>query len=198
MKQSEKLDVILRSLYKYRDDGQYHSVKEILESHNIAITLEEIPRLAFRLRDDGFVDLIAAVPDDYLCQINSYGIEYCEGDSYTYKGSSLISNNYNLTISNSPQSSIVAGSQNVTITTYNLVEVEKKITEIKNALDADRSINQNRRNEILECLSEVEQAVKNGGSPKYSLRSLLSLTADITAVAQLVYSLGKAMGLTLP
>ena len=176
MKQSEKLDIILRGLYLHKD--KYQTIGEILNSNGIEASLEEKWQLVHRLRDDNFVTDPFSSNGDPACKINTYGIEYCEESSYTYKGQSLITNNYTISISDSPNASIVSNSQNVSITINNYTEVKDKIVELREAID----------------LNKVDQ----GRIPKYSFKSLLSMSADIATILPIVYALAKLLGVPLP
>jgi hypothetical protein len=115
MKQSEKLDLILRGLYKHKDDGQWWSVKEILQSCNLPTNAEETRRLAQRLKEDNYISAPGYHLDDVFCKITTYGIEYCEESSYTYTGHSLITNNYNISIEDSHNVSVVSNSEEVRV-----------------------------------------------------------------------------------
>jgi len=196
MKQSEKLDIILRGLYLHKD--KYQTIGEILNSNGIEASLEEKWQLVHRLRDDNFVTDPFSSNGDPACKINTYGIEYCEESSYTYKGQSLITNNYTISISDSPNASIVSNSQNVSITINNYTEVKDKIVELREAIDLNKEIDSRRRQDLLECLDEVEANVDQGRIPKYSFKSLLSMSADIATILPIVYALAKLLGVPLP
>jgi hypothetical protein len=99
MKQSEKLDLILRELYKYKNDGKYYSITSICESQNIPIDSQhEIFNISKRLHTDDFIN--QSTYDDCAAELTSYGIEYCEENSYSYSGHSVITNNYSISIVN--------------------------------------------------------------------------------------------------
>lgn len=57
MKQSEKLDVILRYLYDRKDDGKEYSILTILENSEIETNYQEVSRLAEQLSKDGYIHL---------------------------------------------------------------------------------------------------------------------------------------------
>lgn len=196
MKQSEKLDLILRGLYQHRDEGIW-GIDEILQSYGLSISNEEIWRLAHRLKDDGYIDGPYIGDGKPTCRINTYGIEYCEESSYTYKGESLITNNY-FSITDSPNAAIVNNSQNVLININNYREVKEKIAELKGAINSNGEIDMPRKQDILGCLEEMESSVEAGQIPKYSFRSLLSMSSDIATILPIVYALAKLLGVPLP
>jgi len=57
MKQSEKLDIILRYLYERRDDRHEYNVAEILAESNVETNHTETNRLAFQLRELKYIEL---------------------------------------------------------------------------------------------------------------------------------------------
>jgi hypothetical protein len=190
MKQSEKLDIILRGLYQHQG---YWEIEKILDSNKISVSTEEIWRLAHRLHSDGYIEQPAVSAGKPLCRINSYGIGYFEGSSYTYEGQSLITNNY-ITVSSSPNAAVVTNSQHVNITITNYTEIKNKISELKEATKKETDITESKINEILDCLSEIEASVDADHTPKFSFRSLLSLTSDIVGLSPLVIALAKILG----
>jgi hypothetical protein len=115
MKQSEKLDLVLRGLYEHKDDGLYWPISDFLKAIGFQPKFEELWRLAIRLRDDNYVQDPISDVQDVLCKITSYGIEYCEESSYTYVGKSIITNNYNISIGENKNLSVVSDSQNVSV-----------------------------------------------------------------------------------
>lgn len=188
MKQSEKLDLILRELYKHKHDGHYHSIKEICDNLNIDIAANaEVPSLAHRLKNDSLINAHFML-NDAMASLTTYGIDYCEEDSYTYRGSSIITNNY-INVTNSPNANVVSNSSNVTITINNHQAIKNKITEIRDA--AETLTDQIIKQEILECLEEVEASIEAGKKPKYSFTYLANIAGGLAGVGSLVIELGK-------
>jgi hypothetical protein len=97
MKQSEKLDLILKELYKHKNNGGYYSLNEIFIELGIPINIagQELVNLGNRLKNDGYVDVLRFEINDCIAQITTYGIEYVEEDSYSNSGTSIINNTYN-------------------------------------------------------------------------------------------------------
>jgi HEPN domain-containing protein len=188
MKQSEKLDLILKELYKHKHDGKFHSISEICNYLKMSvIENEEIFSLAQRLKNDCYINLQFS-HDDAFASLTSYGIEYCEEDSYTYKGHSIITNNY-INVTNSPNANVVSNSSNVTITITNYGEIKNKITEIKEAVGklTDETIKQ----EVLDCIEEIETNIEAGRKPKFAFASLINIAGSLSGVGLLIIELGK-------
>jgi hypothetical protein len=193
MKQSEKLDLILRGIYERRKD-RFIEVHKILPVIGVEAEAEELIRLLGRLHEDGMVRVISSYD---VVEITTHGIDYCEEDSYTYRGQPLISNNYNIAINGS---SVVQNSQNVTNTIN--ADVKGIISELRTAIESIRAVEPIKSADITDCLNEVESVVNDGKSPKYSFPSLLSIASDLATVAPALYplvkSLGAAIGVALP
>ncbi|MBJ6118989.1 hypothetical protein JAO76_12345 [Pontibacter sp. BT310] len=193
MKQFEKLDLILRELYKYKNDGKYYSIEHICYSLNIPLDSSlEINKIAHRLKDDGFINAMFRL-NDCMAELTSYGIEYCEEDSYSYSGHSIITNNYSISIVNSPNANIVNQSNNVTIT-QNIGEVTQAIEKIRETIATDYTIEKERAAEILECLNEIQESVKENKRPKFAIKSLFDMTSGISSIASWLTVLGQFGG----
>ena len=79
MKQPNKEDLILKSLYNYKNDASDHSFKLICQSLNIPIdNFWELQEIANRLREDGYINVRFTITDCYA-KLTNDGIEYCEG-----------------------------------------------------------------------------------------------------------------------
>lgn len=194
MKQSEKLDLILRELYKYKNDGRYYSIGLISQSLNIPLdSFLELRNLAHRLESDGYIKTIFT-RDDCSATLTSYGIEYCEENSYSYSGQSVITNNYSISIVNSPNSNIINQSSDVTIT-QNISEVNNAIEKIRESITSDDSIDKTKASEILECLNEIQECIKNNQKPKYAIKSLIDIAGGISSIVSWVTVLGQFAGL---
>lgn len=191
MKQIEKLDLILKSLYE--KPGKIGEVVQLLKEKGVDVTFDDAIRLGKRLADAGFVKL-SSVRDSALVEMKSEGIEFVEGDSFTHKGQSVISNHY--IISNSPNANLVAQSSNVSIV-QNIGDIKQTIEKIKSEVSSDTSVSVNKKQEFNECLHEVETGIQAGKNPKFAFKALLELASDFASVGSLVIELGKLTGLIM-
>ncbi|PWA05416.1 hypothetical protein [Flavobacterium psychrotolerans] len=191
MKQSEKLDIILKALYGSRFDGRYYSIGAILENLNIEFDpFIELRMLAKRLEDDGLIKTIFS-RNDASATLTSIGIDYCEGNSYTYIGKSLITNNYHMNITNSPNANIVSKSSNVTIKITNYGEIKRTIENLRNSISNHEEIDLDKKQEMLECVDEIETNIDAGKKPKYSFTALSHMAGSLSEVGLFVIELGK-------
>ncbi|HPC99155.1 MAG TPA: hypothetical protein P5257_10490 [Bacteroidales bacterium] len=189
MKQTEKLDILLRCLYKFKYDGKYHSIQTILSEEGIEVNREEAYSLCKRLYSEGMIEMVST-KEDVSAEITSYGIEYCEGDSYTYSGSAIINNNYQITVTNSPGANIVNQSSNIKINSQ-INNISELIDKILQTIENDDSIDLKKKMDINECAAEVKNNLKNGQIPKFGIRNLISLIGDISSVSSLIMTLIK-------
>lgn len=193
MKQHEKLDLILKALYHYKHDGKFYSLISLCNTNDIPIVNEaELKMLAHRLKEDGYINA-SFTKGDTRVSLTTHGIDYCENNSYTYNGKSLINNNYNLTISNSPNANIVSGSTNVSIQITNYSEIKNKINEIKEAIQNSKELTQDNRQDLVECLDEVETNINAGKKPKFSFKTLLELGSNFSSISSLLVDLGQLL-----
>ncbi|MBP1631402.1 MAG: hypothetical protein H6Q15_2295 [Bacteroidetes bacterium] len=194
MKQSEKLDLILRELYKYKNDDKYYSIGWICQSLSIPLDSPlELNKLAHRLKDDGYINPLFS-HNDCSAELTSYGIEYCEDNSYTYSGHSIITNNYSISIVNSPNSNIVNQSSNVTIT-QDITEASQAVEKIRETVALDTTIDKEKAAEILECLNEIQDNLKSNQKPKFAIKSLIDLASGISSISSWVTTLGQFAGI---
>jgi len=194
MKQSEKLDLILRELYKYKNDGKYYLIGWICQTLNIPVdSFLELNKLAHRLKDDGFITPLFT-HNDCSAELTSYGIEYCEENSYTYSGHSIITNNYSISIVNSPNSNIVNQSNNFSIS-QNISEASQAVEKIRESVSIDTTIDKEKAAEILECLNEIQDNLRNNQKPKFAIKSLIDLAGGISSISSWVTTLGQFAGI---
>lgn len=187
MKHTEKLDIILKKLYEFRFDGKDYSIQEILSSVGITATREEVYSLTNRLDSEGLVDM-TATKDSITAEISSRGIEYCEGDSFTYSGRAIINNNYDIKIENSPGANIINQSNNVTIHTE-IQNIKNVLDKIKETLEKDTTVASIKKAKIKDSIDEIENNLKAGKIPKFGIESLVGLAGDISSIGSLILSL---------
>lgn len=193
MKQSKKLDLILRELYKYKNDGKFYSINSICEALEIPIdSFLELNKIAHRLKNDGYIETMFT-HNDCRAELTTHGIDYCEENSYTSAGNSIISNNYSISLVNSPNSKVVNESNNVSIIEMT-DETNNAIEKIRATVVQETTINQSTITEILECLSEIEESLKNNQKPKFAIKSLIDLASGISSIGSWVTTLGQYAG----
>lgn len=191
MKQSEKLDLILKTLYERQDKrGEMH---ELLSKYNIEVSGTDASIMGRKLAKEGLIDFIEVVGGGGFVSLTGDGVAYVEEDSYSHKGHAIINNNYN--ISNSQNTSFVSNSSQVSIN-QSIGTISQKINEIANNIKVDSSIDDKQKEELLTCLEEVSQGIKDNRTPKWAFSSLMNMSANIASVAQLVIQLGQMAGLS--
>lgn len=194
MKQSEKLDLILRELYQYKNDGTRRSIGFICRSINIPLdTYNEIHTLTGKLKNDGYVKA-NFLNNDCNAELTSHGIEYCEENSYSYNGNSLITSNYSISIINSPYSNIVNKSSYTNIT-QNFSEANYAVEKIRKFITNDNAFDIKQVTEMLECLNEIQESLKINRRPKFAIKSLLDITADISSISIWATTLAQFAGI---
>ena len=191
MKQSEKLDAILKYLYDRRDDRREFNIADILSECNIETNHTEINRLAFTLKESKYIDLNQLSSTLMKARITSKGIAYCEEDSYSRKGQSVINN---ISIVNSSQASIVVNSSQVEINQTTQNNAKKIIHQIRDTVSTDQSLALEKQKEILECLTEIEAGIENNKVPKFAIKSLLGIGSDVASISSLLISLSQLFG----
>jgi hypothetical protein len=189
MKQTEKLDLILKKLYEHKFDGKDYSIKEILLEMGISATREEIYALTSRLDSEGFVEM-TSTKDSITAEITSYGAEYCEGDSFSIQGSAIINNNYELRIENSPGANIITNSSNISIKT-NINDVKNILNKIAEAIEKEENLSQERLFEIRELLQEIDNNLNAGKIPKFGIKNLIQIIGDLSSIGSLILSLSS-------
>lgn len=103
MKESERIDVVLRGLYEYKESGSWVSPREFIPR----LKLEDEFRIANWLINNGYASGTKTQDSAYM-KITSDGIFYCEDDSQSRPGKSVISVTY-IQNTNSPGAIINVG-----------------------------------------------------------------------------------------
>lgn len=189
MRHTEKLDQIPRTLYNLRAEKRDIDLQEICTSQNIPLaSRDELYLMAERLQHDGYIKC-NRVSTGVYATLTSRGIEYCENNSYSYQGSSLISNNYNFNITNSPNANIVSASTSTNIQITSHGEIKNKISELKKRISTNNDITDNQKRDILECIEEVENTVESGRKPRFALKQLIEQASNFAGVGSLMLDL---------
>lgn len=192
MKQSEKLDLILRYLYDRRDDNKEYSIYQILEDSGIETNVTEVLRISKKLEEDGLIYLHNLSNKLRKAKITSKGVEYCEGDSYSNQGQS-VTNNYHIAHNN--ESTVIINSSQVSINQSDTHKALDIINKIRSTVEQE-NVKLDQRREIYECLTEIEESVKRQKSPRFAVKGLISLISDISSVVGLGLSLAQLLGVS--
>lgn len=91
-------------------------------------------------------------------------------------------------------SNVVSQSQDVTINQTNS-EISNTIENIKREILKDTTVDEAKTKEILDCLNEIQESIKNNKVPKYAIRSLIDLTGSISSISSWTMTLGQYAGL---
>lgn len=154
MKQVEILDLLLKGLYEEGKDD-YRSLAMIINKNNIPVeTIDELRRLAKRLENDGLIGKPIFTRTDISARLTSYGVDYCEGDSYTYNGSAIINNTYNINIENSSDTTIVSQSEHVKIN-LSQSDIKNELSEIVDLVCLGKGIEENAKKILSEKLTNL-------------------------------------------
>ncbi|WP_424492597.1 hypothetical protein [Salinimicrobium sp. GXAS 041] len=189
MKQIEKLDILLKELYKERFNNQYFDPEEIYGSLNIDISENEQSLILERLEELGLIKTFSTKDGDGA-KITSSGIEYCEEDSFSEKGSPVITNNYQYSISHSPNSNIVSHSTGVNIGS-DIQEINNLLNNILSRLNDDDKVDPTKEKEIKECIEEIKNNLDKNNIPKFGIRTLITLLSNISSVGSFAVSLSQ-------
>jgi hypothetical protein len=177
-------------LYERRDDNTDYNLKVILEENGVSTNQTEVARLADDLKTDKYIHLKDLSSVLKKARITSKGVDYCEADSYSKRGQSIV-NNYHIT--NSPQANIVVNSSQVEINQTQQDKAESIINEIRDEL-AKESFELEFKKEVLECLTEIQNGISSQKAPKFAIKSLLSLVGNSASISGLALSLAQVFG----
>lgn len=97
-------------------------------------------------------------------------------------------------ISNSSNASIVAYSDNVNVTQHYNDESKQLLKRIREIASNDMAIDQKQRQEITDCIDDVEAGIETGRIPKVSLKQLLETGAKISSISSFAIKLAETLG----
>ena len=162
----------------------------VCQAENIPlVSRDELYKLSERLENDNYIEC-NYIQACIFAALTSYGVEYCEEDSYSFKGHSIVNNNY-YTISHSPFANIVSASNGVSIQANNYGELRNRFTELKEAVSKDTNVTALQKAEIIDCIKEVQESVDAGNKPKFSYKQLTELASNISGVSSLLIQIGQ-------
>lgn len=143
--------------------------------------------MAKRLESDNYIERPGNISK--AVRLTSYGVDYCESDSYTYSGRSVITNNYNLTISNSPNAVLNNQSPNSLIISQSSAEIHKILEQISEALKNDLTIDSGTKSIIQSSITEMDAEVKAGQITKNSLKKFLDKSSKVSSIGSFIINL---------
>lgn len=182
MKETEKLDIILRGLYELRSTDLYVSPSYFLPD----LTREDEIRLGNWLRENNYVKMMMT-QDLFELHIITEGVMYCEGDSMSHPGSPITLITYVQTI-NSPGSTIQVGIQGQVLYP-NITEIQSQIDGIRKEIEGLYGINTNMVSEIGHCLDEIAVKVEDRKPVPGFIWDWLGRIDTITSLADKIASL---------
>ncbi|KKO89690.1 hypothetical protein AAW12_18995 [Sphingobacterium sp. Ag1] len=194
MKQSEKLDLILKTLYNSRSNEEYSDLTETIDKSGITTVGEiENDTLISRLITDKLVEGNLFEEGGGFIKITSRGIDYVEEDSYSLKGSPITNNNYyNTNISNSSGGvSVVNSSNNVHVNISNIGDIRNKIEDLVKAIQVSSIIAEEQKTEMIECIDEIRTSLDRNKKPKYAFDALLAMANNFAGISTLAIEVGK-------
>jgi len=91
---------------------------------------------------------------DVSAKLSSHGIDYCEGDSYTYSGSAIINNNYHISVENSNATTIVSQSENIKLN-ISPSEIKRDLTEIIDSINSINEMQEINQQKLIEKINTI-------------------------------------------
>lgn len=187
MKQKEKLDAILKILY---EDSRYQQRNILSDYQKLDSNYDELVVLTERLKKEGLVERLVT-KDSIEIKLTSQGVEYCEEDSFTVQGRSVIQNSY-ITLNNSPGSNIIGQSPGSSIV-QKASQANNILDQITTTTQEDDAIDSECKKEIIECVEEIKDAINSGRKSKSAVRGLLSLISEFASLSSLGISLKQLL-----
>lgn len=157
MKQSEKLDALLLQLYHHKYDGRWYSINQLFADKEITLANEvEVLVTATRLVSDGLINA-RTTENDISAMITGDGITFCETTSFSVPGVSLAS--------------------------LSQEKIYEKITSLRKTVYFS-GIEDDLKNDILQCLTEISAVISLGKMPLFCLSQLYALTLAFPLINQ--------------
>lgn len=181
MTEKQKIDIILRGLYEFKGTKTFCSPTKFLPE----LSSDDSMRIAAWLRNNGFVN--SPGNSGFMMRLTSDGVMYCEDDSQSSPGNSVMAITYVQNI-NSPGSTIQVGIQGQVLYP-NITEIQSQIDAIRKEIDVLSGINTNMVSEIGQCLDEIAAKVEDRKPVPGFIWDWLSRIETITSLADKVASL---------
>lgn len=152
MKQSDKLDLILLSLYRQKYDGLWHSLPVICSEAEIEITNDiEMVMLTTRLINEELINAETA-GGEIKAVITSDGINFCETDSFAHPG--------------------LAITERDTISKLEAISRFRKNVRLS-------YLREGQKQDLDDCIEETITSVKAGKYPRFCIDQLVKLTGEV-------------------
>jgi len=184
MKESEKIDIVLRGLYELRGLGKNASPCDFLPE----LTFEDEIRISRWLLDQGLAKGDITTDGCHL-KIISDGVMYCEEDSQSHPGSPVLAFTFVQNI-DSPGSKIQVGVHGQVIYS-NTDEILRHIAELKTQITTQETINENMFSEVGSYLDEIAMKVKERKPVPDFFWKWLGRMDDLTSIASKLESLHR-------
>lgn len=105
------------------------------------------------------------------------------------------SDTININVADSSNVNIVSGSSNVSISQKVKKDINNKIDELLSKLSKNNDVNKDVKEELTECALDIRDKVNSDKKvPKFSIRSLLSMTSQIASLSSLGLSIAQLIG----
>ncbi|AKD04923.1 hypothetical protein POKO110462_21540 [Pontibacter korlensis] len=198
MKQSEKLDRVLRWLYDRRDqEGLVGNLEPIMQELGIYQGREEAERIANELTR---LDLATIFPVSdgagIVRGITPKGISYCEGETFSQPSQPDASVQYVFN-GNFHANNAVLGNGNSHIqqsSSTSTKEAEDLIKAVREELQKSTELSEEERESSLECVDDIEDSVKAKKTVrKYQWSTLLNNTSKAFDIYSKVEKLWQAV-----
>lgn len=183
MTEKQKIDIILRGLYEFKGTKTFCAPTMFLPD----LSSNDSMRIAAWLRNNGFVN--SPGNSGFMMRLTSDGIMYCEDDSQSSPGSSVMAITYVQNI-NSPGSTIQVGIQGQVLYP-NITEIQGQIDAIRKEIEGLHGISNNMVSEIGQCLDEIAAKVDDRRPVPGFVWDWLSRIDTITSLADKVQILRK-------
>lgn len=188
MKETEKIDIVLRGMYEFRETGDNVAPSDFIPE----LSLEGERRISQWLLDCGLATGSFSNDGGHL-RITTEGIFYCEEDSFSQPGSSVfsITNVYN---DNSPGTTIQIVIQGQVIYENAKAAIDE-IRAVKSELESMKGVNNEMVSLIGECLDDLESKIDQRKSVPGYLWEWLSRFDNVTSLASKIVSVRKLIEL---
>ena len=182
MKEKEKLDLILRAFYQYRNEVNPVSIQKLCSDNKIPIeNRQEQNRLVKELDTHGYIKLFGNTAAAAI--ITSNGVQYCEEDSFGNPGYAIV---YNISTINGSDNILIVNSSGISVNKNAATEILNKILK---AIEKDNEVSNTQKEAIMTQLKEVQNAINAKGDPSNSLLRLLAVGANVASIGSFLFDL---------